>query len=466
MTMWGGRFEQGPDPLFKRFNDSLPFDKRLVAHDIQGSIAWARALHDAGVLDAAEQKKICSALHEIAEFAAASPESLDDAQEEDVHSWVEVQLIERVGDLGKKLHTGRSRNDQVTTDLRLYNREQLHLRITEIRNAQLALITLAERNIDTALPGYTHLQRAQPVLFAHWCMAYVEMLERDACRFADAMARANICPLGSAALAGTAYRIDRDALAAALGFDRPTANSLDAVADRDFVLESLAASVTCAIHLSRLAEDLVLYASGEFGFLELDEATSSGSSIMPQKKNPDALELIRGKAGRILGSHTSLAMTLKGLPLAYNKDMQEDKEPLFDAMDHLSMCLLILVRVLDGLGVRSDQTQAAAQGGYANATELADYLAQRGVPFREAHEHVGRLVRMAIEHGKPLEELTLEQMHEVAPTIQDDIYEKLSLQATLAKRDVVGGTAPNRVRKAVSAARLHVQAAVSSEGTK
>lgn len=463
MTMWGGRFEQGPDPLFKRFNDSLPFDKRLVTHDVEGSIAWARALHDTGVLDASEQEKICSALHEIAEYAATSPQSLSQSSEEDVHSWVEAQLIERVGDLGKKLHTGRSRNDQVATDLRLYNREQICLRITEIRNAQLALIGLAERNIDTALPGYTHLQRAQPVLFAHWCMAYVEMLERDAQRFADAMARANFCPLGSAALAGTAYPIDRHKLAISLGFDGPTANSLDAVADRDFVLETLGTAVTCAIHLSRLAEDLVLYASGEFGFLELDEATSSGSSIMPQKKNPDALELIRGKAGRIMGSHTSLAITLKGLPLAYNKDMQEDKEPLFDAMDHLSMCLRILVPVLDGLGVRSERTKAAAQGGYANATELADYLVGLGIPFREAHEHVGRLVRTAIEQDKPLEELTLEQMQEVAPAIQDDVYDSLSLEATLGKRDVVGGTAPSRVREAVSAARLHVEAALASE---
>jgi argininosuccinate lyase/amino-acid N-acetyltransferase len=375
------------------------------------------------------------------------------SEDEDIHSWVERRLIEKVGTLGKKLHTGRSRNDQVATDFRMYVRDEIDARLAELKAARSSLVAMAEREIGTVVPGYTHLQRAQPVLLAHWCLAYFEMLGRDAERLLDARKRVNRCPLGSGALAGTAYRIDRETLARDLGFDGPTLNSLDAVSDRDFVIESLAALSLCAVHLSRLGEDLILYGSQEFGFFEYSDAVSSGSSLMPQKKNPDAAELLRGKSGRVVGALVSLLLTVKGLPLAYNKDLQEDKEPLFEAMHHLSLCLRVLPPILDGLKVRRDVCERAAKGGHANATDLADYLVAKGVPFREAHEIVGRAVRHAITQGKALEELTLAELQTFSAVVGPDVFAKLTLAATLSQREVLGGTGAGVVREAVARAR-------------
>jgi argininosuccinate lyase len=451
--MASGRFSKTADPLFRQINDSLGFDYRLARQDITGSVAWAGALQRAGVITDQELARLSSALEDLAHLVEESPDAPLGSGHEDVHSWVEAELIRAVGDLGKKLHTGRSRNDQVATDLRLWTREQIDERLAETRAAQRSLLALAEREIDTFVPGYTHLQRGQPVLLSHWALAYFEMLDRDAERFADARRRVNVCPLGAGALAGTAYPIDRDALAKELGFDAPTANSLDAVADRDFVVETLAAASLCAVHLSRFAEELILWCTSEFGFVQLDDSVTSGSSLMPQKKNPDALELMRGKCGRIVGAHTALTITLKGLPLAYNKDMQEDKEPLFDAMSALSLCLRIVPRVLSGMTVDRERCRAAAAGGYSNATELADYLVDRGVPFREAHDIAGRCVRAAIGRGVALEELPLGDLRAIDGRIGEDVFAALTLEASVARRNVHGGTGPGAVRRALAEAR-------------
>jgi argininosuccinate lyase len=464
-----GRFSKEADPLFREINDSLPFDYRLAKQDIQGSIAWARAIEHARVLTADERARLVGALEELAalverelneplaSLARASGSSI--VSHEDVHSWVEAKLIERVGDLGKKLHTGRSRNDQVATDLRLWTRDAIGTRLDEVREAQRALLDLAQREQGTPWPGYTHLQPAQPVLLAHWCLAFFEMLDRDASRLRDARARANLCPLGSGALAGTAYPIDRAALAKDLGFDGPTANSLDAVADRDFVVEALAAAALCATHLSRLAEELIIYSTPEFGMVELDDSVTSGSSLMPQKKNPDALELMRGKVGRILGAHVAMLTTLKGLPLAYNKDMQEDKEPLFDAMDSLSLCLRIVPRVLDTIRIDRDGARARAGAGYTNATELADYLVGKGIPFRDAHHHAGQIVRRAIELNVPLARVPLAEMQRVCVKIENDVFAALTLESSLARRNIEGGTGPRAVAQALAAARSRLSPA-------
>jgi argininosuccinate lyase/amino-acid N-acetyltransferase len=452
-AIWAGRLEGQADDLFRRFNDSLPFDRELVREDVEGSIAWSKALVRAGVISAAEQREIEAALGEILAAWREDPAILERAEDEDVHSWVERQLVMRVGDLGKKLHTGRSRNDQVATDLRLWTARQLRLRRAELKAAIGALADLAEREKATPFPGYTHLQHAQPILFAHWCLAYVEMLRRDDERLADAMKRVRVSPLGSGALAGTAYPIDRAALAKDLGFRMPSANSLDAVSDRDFVVETLSACALCALHLSRLAEDLIFYSTSEAALVELPDAFTSGSSLMPQKKNPDACELIRGKSGRAVGNLVTLLVTLKGLPLAYNKDLQEDKEPLFDAMRHLSLSLRVLPPMLAGLKVDRDRALHMAAEGYTNATDLADYLVRLGVPFREAHHQVGRLVRTAIEQDRALEELPLEVIREQAPKANQDVYAQLTIGATLEKRSVEGGTAVSAVEDAIARVR-------------
>ncbi len=457
MPMWGGRFEGGADPLFRALNDSLPFDCRLVQEDIKGSIAWAEGLAGAGVLKPDESAQLVEALRAIG--AEATPERVRQGSEEDVHSWVEARLIERIGPLGKKLHTGRSRNDQVATDLRLWTRKALRVRIGEVRLAQGALLRLARRSEGAIMPGYTHLQRAQPVLFAHWALSHFEALERDARRLQEAHDGAGACPLGSGALAGAAYTLDRDAIARRLGFDRPTRNSLDAVADRDFALEAIAAAAMCMTHLSRLGEDLSLFNSGEFGFVQMGDATSSGSSLMPQKKNPDGAELLRGKTGRVLGDFVALATTIKGAPTAYNKDLQEDKEALFDAMDTLNVCLRLVVPMVDGLTLNEEAMRRAAIGGYSNATDLADELVASGVAFRDAHEIVGELVRLAIERGVGLEELPLDDITNRAPSLSGDVRNKLTLEASIARRDVPGGTAPGRVRQAIEEAERRLDAA-------
>jgi argininosuccinate lyase len=451
-NLWGGRFTKELDRDFARFNQSFTFDQRLFEVDVRASAAYAEALVAARVLTESDGRQISSALRQILE-RGRSDETYLDQPAEDVHSFVEARLVELIGDTGRKLHTGRSRNDQVATDLRLWLREEMDRTLSLIRNVQEALVALAESHPNVILPGYTHLQRAQPVLFAHWCLAYFEMLARDRDRLIEARRRVNTMPLGSAALAGTSYPIDRDALARALGFESASRNSLDAVSDRDFVIEFAGAAAVLMMHLSRLAEDIILYSSTEFGFLELTDAVATGSSLMPQKKNPDSMELVRGKAGRVFGHLMALLTTMKGLPLAYNKDMQEDKEALFDTADTANVCLVTTSTVLRNVTVNKSRAGEAATQGYLNATELADYLVRKGVPFREAHELVGLLVTAAIDRKVELNALSLAEMKSVSPLIEDDVFESLSLERALATKSQFGGTAPERVSEALANAR-------------
>ena len=451
MALWGGRFKEKASVQFKKFNDSLPVDYRMAVQDIVGSIAWAEAIHEVGVIDADELIRLTAALNELKDSVEENPKQILLSDAEDIHSWVEIQLIEKTGDLGKKLHTGRSRNDQVATDLKLWCKETGGDLLFALVNLQQAMMNLAEREKDTVLPGYTHLQRAQPITFGHWCLAYVEMFNRDIGRLKDALYRLDVSPLGSGALAGTAYPIDRNALASRLGFRTATLNSLDAVSDRDHVIELLASASISMMHLSRFAEDLIFYNSGEAGFVEMSDLVSSGSSLMPQKKNPDACELIRGKSGRVFGALTGMLTTMKALALAYNKDMQEDKEGLFDALDTWQECMEMAVLVADGLKVNRSRTLAAAQQGYANATELADYLVGKNIPFREAHHIVGEVVLAAIEKGCPLEDLTLSQLQAFSDQIEQDVYQHLSIESTLNKREALGGTSRAQVEKAIAA---------------
>ncbi|WP_417448183.1 argininosuccinate lyase [Idiomarina abyssalis] len=457
MALWGGRFAAGPDAAFQQFNDSLPFDYVLAEQDITGSKAWANALHKVSVLNRDECQQLQQALNELLSEVREDPTAVAVGGDEDIHSFVEAALIAKVGDLAKKLHTGRSRNDQVATDLRLWCREQAGVLQQSLKQTQQALLDLAQREKDTVIPGYTHLQRAQPVLLAHWCLAYVEMLQRDSERLQDATDRLNKSPLGCGALAGTAYAVDREAIASELGFSEVTRNSLDSVSDRDFVVELLSTASLSMLHLSRLAEDLIFYNSGEAGFIELADNVTSGSSLMPQKKNPDALELVRGKSGRVVGALTGLMMTLKALPLAYNKDMQEDKEGLFDAFTTWQASLAMVTSSLNGLTVNHEACRKAAQGGYANATELADYMVSKGIPFRQAHHNVGELVQQAIQSKKPLEDMPLEAFQVVVPVIEQDVYDWLTLDALLEKRCALGGTSPQRVNEALKAAQQQQQ---------
>ncbi|AXF78533.1 argininosuccinate lyase [Erwinia tracheiphila] len=453
MALWGGRFTQAADQRFKQFNDSLRFDYRLAEQDIIGSIAWSKALVTVNILTTEEQQELEDALNALLNDVRANPQQILDSDAEDIHSYVEGRLIEKVGALGKKLHTGRSRNDQVATDLKLWCKAQVSELLIAVRQLQQALVVTAEANQDAVMPGYTHLQRAQPVTFAHWCLAYVEMLARDESRLEDALKRLDVSPLGCGALSGTAYEIDREQLADWLGFASATRNSLDTVSDRDHVLELLSAAAISMVHLSRFAEDLIFFNTGESGFLELSDRVTSGSSLMPQKKNPDALELIRGKCGRVQGALTGMMMTLKGLPLAYNKDMQEDKEVLFDALDTWSDCLHMAVLVVDGIQVKRPRCQDAAEQGYANATELADYLVAKGVPFREAHHIVGEVVVAAIDQGVALEALDLKTLQTFSNVIDDDVYALLSLQSCLDKRNAKGGVSPQQIRLAIAVAK-------------
>ena len=451
--LWGGRFHGEADPGFAEFNRSFGFDRRLFEVDVRASIAHCEGLGAAGVLTAEEANQIKSALQQILERGLSDSGYLDDATAEDVHSFVEARLVAMLGDAGRKLHTGRSRNDQVATDLRLWLRNEIDRANTSLREAQTALLDFAIANQKVVLPGYTHLQRAQPVLLAHWCLAYFEMLARDRERLSDARARTNVMPLGSAALAGTSYPINRAAVAEALGFESVSRNSMDAVSDRDFCIEFAGAASIIMMHLSRLAEDIILYATNEFGFFELSDAIATGSSIMPQKKNPDSMELVRGKAGRVFGHLTSLLATMKGLPLAYNKDMQEDKEALFDTVDTVNACLSISTTVLRNIRVNESRAVEAAAQGYLNATELADYLARKGMPFREAHETVGRAVMHAIERGCELEELPIEELRKFTPLFESDVLETLSLKNALASKSQAGGTSPIRVAEAIEKAK-------------
>jgi argininosuccinate lyase len=455
-NLWGGRFDGEADPGFAAFNRSFGFDRRLFEVDVTASIAHCAGLAAAGVLTQTESDQITAALQSILEHGRSETSYLADDVAEDVHSFVEARLVEMVGDAGRKLHTGRSRNDQVATDLRLWLRGEIARLSGTLSKAQQGLLDLAEANRDAVMPGYTHLQRAQPLLFAHWCLAYFEMLARDRERLAELRGRVNVMPLGSAALAGTSYPIDRHAIARALGFAAVSHNSLDAVSDRDFCVEFAGAASLIMLHLSRLAEDVILYSTTEFGFFELSDAIATGSSLMPQKKNPDSMELVRGKAGRVFGHLTALLATMKGLPLAYNKDMQEDKEALFDTIDTVRACLEVSTTVLGNIRLNGGKMLAAAQQGYLNATELADYLARKGVPFREAHDTVGRIVRRAIEQKVELNDLPIDVLRSFSPFIDQDVFEALSLERTLATKAQTGGTAPERVAEELVSARARL----------
>jgi len=456
VDLWGGRFQGDADPGFAEFNRSFGFDRRLFEVDVRASIAHCRGLEAGGVLTANDSEQIRSALTTILERGRTDAAYFDELAAEDVHSFVEARLVELVGDAGRKLHTGRSRNDQVATDLRLWLREEIDRLTNTLRGTQKALLDLAEANRAGVMPGYTHLQRAQPILFAHWCLAYFEMLARDRQRLTEARTRVNVLPLGSAALAGTSYPIDRDAVALELGFEAVSRNSLDAVSDRDFCVEFAGAASLIMMHLSRLAEDVILYATTEFGFFELSDAIATGSSLMPQKKNPDSMELVRGKAGRVFGHLTALLMLMKGLPLAYNKDMQEDKEALFDTVDTVKACLEVTGTVLGNLRLNETRMRAAATQGYLNATELADYLARKGMPFREAHEMVGRAVMLAIERDLELNDLSLADLKCFSALIEPDVFESLSLERTLATKFQTGGTSLDRVAAELTSARTRL----------
>ena len=457
-NLWGGRFKGETDPGFAGFNRSFGFDRRLFEVDIRGSIAHCDGLRSARVLTSSDAEQITSALDTILKRGQSEPQYFDEIQAEDIHSFVEARLVEIIGDLGRKLHTGRSRNDQVATDLRLWLRDKIDGIGSALRGTQETLLDIAEVNSEVVIPGYTHLQRAQPILFAHWCLAYFEMLARDREQLIDGRKRVNVLPLGSAALAGTSYPIDRESVARALGFDSVSRNSLDAVSDRDFCIEFASTASLIMMHLSRLAEDIILYSSSEFGFFELSDAIATGSSLMPQKKNPDAMELVRGKAGRVFGHLQSLLTMMKGLPLAYNKDMQEDKEALFDTVDTVKACLSITATVLRNTSVSEARAREAVTQGYLNATELADYLVRKGMSFRQAHERVGRIVTHAIERGCELHELSVSELESFSPLIGQDVFEALSLKNTLASKSQAGGTSPDRVAEALAYARKSLAA--------
>jgi argininosuccinate lyase len=457
MKMWSGRFLQPLDPEFERWQRSFDFDLRLLRYELEASGAHARALKNAGTLSADELIAILHGLEQIGEQAAASAAFLDDAEAEDVHHFVEKQLAALIGDVGYKLHSGRSRNEQVATDLRLYVRAVIDQLRQEISELCSAIVDRAEQAGSAAMPAYTHLQKAEPVLVAHWLLAYVEMFLRDADRLADCRERLNFCPLGSGAVAGATLPLDRALIAHSLGFDAPTANSVDATSDRDFAIEFVNALSLLAIHLSRWAEETILFSSQEYGFVGLPEAYSTGSSAMPQKKNPDLLELVRGKSGRVVGNSTALLVTMKGLALAYNKDLQETQEPLFESADAMLQMLPLVIGFMKTVEFHYDTMERAAQRGFMNAWAGATYLVKRGVPSRLAHERIGKAVQLAIEHDCELQDLPLEELRKISPAFGEDFHDSLKLASVLAIHDVPGGTAPERVRKAIGVARNKIQ---------
>lgn len=449
---WGGRFTEATDQFVEAFTASVNFDNRLARHDIQGSKAHATMLAKIGVLTETERDLIVNGLEKIlGEIERGEFEW--SVQLEDVHMNIEARLTQRIGEVGKKLHTGRSRNDQVATDIRLYLREELDRICLLIRRLQDSLLDLAGSEADTIMPGFTHLQVAQPVSFGHHMLAWFEMLERDHDRLRDCRKRVNVMPLGAAALAGTTFPLDRPYTAGLLGFDRPAANSLDAVSDRDFAIEFTACASLIMMHLSRFSEELVLWTSAQFGFIDLPDAFCTGSSIMPQKKNPDVPELVRGKSGRVFGHLVGLLTLMKGQPLAYNKDNQEDKEPLFDTIDTVSNSLRAFADMVPHLQPNRDAMRRAALQGFATATDLADYLVRKGIPFRDAHEVVGKAVRLGIDSGRDLAELSLDELQGLSDTIEQDVFDVLTLEGSIMARNHLGGTAPEQVRRAVTTAR-------------
>jgi argininosuccinate lyase len=449
---WSGRFNEPTDAFVEAFTASVDFDRRLYGYDIQGSIAHATMLARQGILTAVEREAIVEGLGRVRDRIEAGGFEWS-VPLEDVHMNVEAALTADIGDAGKKLHTGRSRNDQVATDLRLYARAEIDELRGAVARLQRALLDLAEREAETVLPGFTHLQVAQPITFGHHMMAWFEMLERDRERLADCRKRVNVMPLGAAALAGTTYPIDRNCTAELLDFERPAENSLDAVSDRDFVIELSAAAAILMMHLSRFSEELIIWSSAQFGFVELSDGFCTGSSIMPQKKNPDVPELVRGKTGRIFGHLMALLTLMKGQPLAYNKDNQEDKEPLFDIVDNLKGSLKVFADMMASLICNRDRMRAAALQGFSTATDLADYLVRQGVPFRDAHEIVGKAVALGVREGRDLSELSLDELRSFSSLIGEDVFSVLTLEGSLAARDHLGGTAPNQVRAAIARAR-------------
>lgn len=449
---WGGRFSESTDAFVEEFTASINFDKRLYKHDIQGSRAHAQMLGKVGILNNNEVEQILSGLDAIEKMADNS-ELEWKVSLEDVHMNIEARLTDRIGIAGKKLHTGRSRNDQVATDVRLWLREQVDGISHELRRLQRALVEVAEREVDTILPGFTHLQVAQPITFGHHMLAWFEMLQRDWERLQDCRKRINVMPLGAAALAGTTYPIDRDYTAQLLGFDRPARNSLDAVSDRDFAIEFNAAAALIMMHLSRFSEELIIWTSAQFDFIRLPDRFCTGSSIMPQKKNPDVPELVRGKSGRVFGHLFALLTLMKSQPLAYNKDNQEDKEPLFDTVDTLLGSLRAFADMMPHIQPKKDKMRQAAMQGFSTATDLADYLVRKGLPFRDAHEVVGKAVALGVATQRDLSAMTLGELQSFSSVIEEDVFTVLTLEGSVAARDHLGGTAPNQVRKQVEIAK-------------
>jgi len=457
MKMWSGRFRQPLDTQFERWQRSFDFDRRLLSYELAASGAHASALKNAGVLSADELISILEGLQQIGEMAATSKGLVEDDEAEDVHHFVEKQLVARIGEVGYKLHSGRSRNEQIATDLRLYVRAAIDELRKELAEVCSVFTDRAEQAGGAAMPAYTHLQRAEPVLVAHWLLAYVEMFLRDADRLADCRKRLNVCPLGSGAVAGATLPLDRAFMADELDFAAPTANSIDATSDRDFVLEFVSALSLLGLHLSRWAEEMIIFSSQEFGFVQLPEAYSTGSSAMPQKKNPDLLELVRGKTGRVVGSATALMVALKGLPLAYNKDLQETQEPLFDAADTALGLLPLVAGWMKAVEFDHERMNEAAQSGFMNAWAAATYLVNRGVPSRIAHEQIGKAVKLCVEKQCELKDLTPEELCALNLAFDDNFHNCLKLASVLAIHDVVGGTAPARVRHAIGAARKNIE---------
>jgi argininosuccinate lyase len=457
MKLWGGRFEKKTSAQVDDFHSSIHFDYRMYRHDIRGSIAHARMLGRQNIIPAEQAELICSTLQQLLEEIDSGQIQFS-VEAEDIHMNIETLLIERIGDAGKKLHTGRSRNDQVALDTRMYMMEETECLLQLLGELEDELLKIAGQNIETCVPGYTHLQKAQPVTLAHHLMAYFEMFRRDMERLKDCQKRINIMPLGSGALAGTTYDLDRHWVAKELGFADITRNSLDAVSDRDFIIEALSCCSMIMMHLSRFCEELILWSTDEFRFIEMDDSYSTGSSIMPQKKNPDVAELVRGKTGRVYGNLMALLTVMKGLPLAYNKDMQEDKEAMFDSLDTVKKCIQVFTGMISTVKFNQAQMERGALSGFANATDAADYLVKKGLPFRSAHEVIGRLVLHCIKEGKGLLDLTLSELRELSPLFEDDVYDALSLNACVNERKLPGGPAAKAVAQAIDEGRVWLEA--------
>ncbi len=456
MKLWGGRFTKEEDQLVHEFNESLSFDRRLYRQDIEGSIAHVTMLARQGIVTEEDRDAITGGLREILEEIEQG--KLEFTKEyEDIHSFVEAKLTERIGEPGKRLHTGRSRNDQVALDMKLYCREQTRELSRLVRELEQVLLTVMEENLETYMPGFTHMQKAQPVTLAHHVGAYFEMFERDRSRLHDIAERMNYCPLGAGALAGTTYPLDRNYTAELLGFAGPTLNSMDSVSDRDYVIELLSALSTIAMHLSRFSEEIIIWNSNEYRFVEIDDAYSTGSSIMPQKKNPDIAELVRGKTGRVYGALVAILTTMKGIPLAYNKDMQEDKELTFDAIDTVKNCLTLFTGMISTMTFRKDVMEQSAKRGFTNATDAADYLVNHGVPFRDAHGIVGQLVLYCIDRGIALDDMSLSEFQAVSPVFEEDIYQAISMKTCVERRTTVGAPGPEAMKQAIQMCRERLE---------